>query len=241
MHGGLRAIRFGGEAELAGWGFGPVLDGYRWESSDEWGLGYVLGGAYEIPEIALRVALTYSSKTDITVESVETHVFNPATGTFGSVRSETDITMPQSVNLDFQTGVTAKTLLYGSVRWADWEGWSVAPEGFVSLTGEPLVEFEHDTWRYQLGVGQQLTGRIAGALEVVHETATGDIQSALTPYDGFTAFTVGASYRTEVGLSIAGGVQYSFLGDADVATPTGVARFEDNHALGLGLKIGYQF
>ena len=68
VHGGLRAIRFGGEAELAGWGFGPVLDGYRWTSSDEWGLGYVLGGAYEIPEIALRVALTYGSKTDITVE-----------------------------------------------------------------------------------------------------------------------------------------------------------------------------
>ena len=32
-----------------------------------------------------------------------------------------------------------------------------------------------------------------------------------------------------------------WLGDADVATPGGVARFEDNHALGLGLKLGYQF
>ena len=157
------------------------------------------------------------------------------------MRSETDITMPQSVNLDFQTGVTPKTLLYGSVRWADWEGWSVAPEGFVALTGEPLVEFEHDTWRYQLGLGRQLTERIAGALEVVHETATGDIQSALTPYDGFTAFTVGASYKTEAGLSIAGGVQYSFLGDADVATPTGVARFQDNHARRVGVKLGYRF
>ena len=241
IHGGLRAIRFGGEAQLSGWGFGPAVDGYGWTGSDAWGLGYVLGGAYEIPEIALRVALTYGSKTDITVKSVETHVFDPATRTFGTVRSETDITMPQSVNLDFQTGLTPKTLLYGSVRWADWEGWSVAPEGFVTLTGEPLVEFEHDTWRYQLGVGRQLTERVAGTLEVIHETATGDIQSALTPYDGFTAFTVGASYTAASGLSVAGGVQYSLLGDADVATPTGPARFEDNHAIGLGIKIGYSF
>ncbi len=75
----------------------------------------------------------------------------------------------------------------------------------------------------------------------MHETATGDIQSALTPYDGFTAFTIGASYLTGGGLKIAGGVQYSLLGDADVATPTGVARFEGNHALGLGLRIGYRF
>ena len=157
------------------------------------------------------------------------------------MRSRTDITMPQSVNLDFQTGVTEGTLLYGSVRWADWEGWSVAPEGFVSLTGEPLVEFEHDTWRYQLGLGRQLTERVSGAFEVAHETATGDIQSALTPYDGYTAFTLGASYATGTGLKVAGGVQYSFLGDAEVATPTGVARFEDNHALGLGIRIGYSF
>jgi long-subunit fatty acid transport protein len=241
VHGGLRAIRFGGEAELAGWGFGPALDGYAWNGSDDWGLGYLLGGAYEIQEIALRVALTYGSRTDIEVRSVETHVFDPASGSFGTVRSRTEITMPQSVNLDFQTGVTPRTLLYGSVRWADWEGWSVAPEGFVALTGGPLVEFEHDTWRYQLGLGRQLSERVAGTLEVAHETATGDVQSALTPYDGFTAFTVGASYRTEAGLKVAGGVQYSFLGDADVATPTGVARFEDNHALGVGLKLGFEF
>ncbi len=241
VHGGLRAIRFGGDAKLAGWGFGPAISGYEWNSTDDWGLGYVVGGSYEIPEIALRVALTYGSETDLTVNSVESHVFDPATGTFGTVRSETDVTMPQSVNLDFQTGLTPKTLLYGSVRWTNWEGWNVAPEGFVSLTGEPLVEFEHDTWHYQLGIGRQLTEHVAGAFEVAHETATGDIQSALSPYDGFTAFTIGASYKTDAGLSIAGGVQYSFLGDADVATPTGVARFEDNHAVGVGLKLGYQF
>lgn len=241
VHGGLRAIRFGAEADFRGWGFGPVLDGYSWTGSDAWGLGYVLGGAYEIPEIALRVAVTYGSRTDITLDSRETHLFDPATGGFGTLDSETEITMPQSVNIDFQTGVTPKTLVYGSVRWADWEGWSVAPEGYVALTGEPLVEFQHDTWRFQLGVGRQLTERIAGSLEVAHETATGDVQTALTPYDGYTAFTVGASYRTDAGLSIAGGVQYGFLGDADVATPTGTARFEDNYGVGVGVRIGYSF
>ena len=241
VHGGLRAIRFGGDVTLAGWGFGPAIDGYAWTGTDDWGLGYVAGGAFEVPEIALRGALTYGSATDITVNSVETHVFDPATGGFGTVQSRTEITMPQSVNLDFQTGINPKTLLYGSVRWADWEGWSVAPEGFVTLTGAPLVEFEHDTWRYQVGLGRQLTERIAGAFELVHETATGDIQSALTPYDGFTAFTIGGSYKTERGLTVAGGVQYSFLGDAAVATPTGIARFKDNHAIGLGLKVGLSF
>jgi long-subunit fatty acid transport protein len=241
VHGGLRAIRFGGEATLAGAGFGPVLDGYDWQGADDWGLGYVLGGAYEVPEIALRLALTYGSETDVSVESVERHVFDPATGGFGTVRSETGITMPQSVNLDFQTGLTPRTLIYGTVRWADWEGWSVAPAGYVALVGAPLVEFEHDTWHYELGLGRQLGERVAGSFKVTHETATGDIQSALTPYDGFTAFSVGASYAAGNGLSIAGSVQLSFLGDAEVSTPAGMAHFDDNHALAVGLRIGYRF
>ena len=200
MHGGLRAIRFGGEVDARRLRLRRrLLDGYGWNGSDDWGLGYVLGGAYEIPEIALRVALTYGSETDITVDSVETHVFTRRPAPSGRCgRRPTSPCRSRSTSTS-RPASTPKTLLYGSVRWADWEGWSVAPEGFVALTGEPLVEFEHDTWRYQLGLGRQLTERVAGAFEVVHETATGDIQSALTPYDGFTAFTIGASYKTDGG------------------------------------------
>jgi long-subunit fatty acid transport protein len=241
LHGGLRATRFGGEAKLRGWGFGPALDGYSWEGDDDWGLGYVAGVAYEVPEIALRVALTYGSKTDVTLDSVETHVFDLGTGTFGTVRSETDITMPQSVNLEFQTGLNPKTLLYGSMRWADWEGWNVAPAGYVALVGAPLVEFEHDTWHYELGIGRQLTERVAGTVKLVHEAATGDIQTVLMPYDGFTGVAVGGSYEAGTGLSFAGGVQLSFLGDADVETPTGVARFRDNRSVAVGIRVGYEF
>ena len=61
VHAGLRAERFGGDAMLAGWGYGR-LAGYAWTGDDDWGFGYVVGGAFEIPEIALRVALTYSSR-----------------------------------------------------------------------------------------------------------------------------------------------------------------------------------
>jgi long-subunit fatty acid transport protein len=114
LHGGLRAERFGAEAGLAGPGFG-MLSGYEWTGDDDWGLGYVLGAAYEIPAIALRVALTYGSEIEHELEAEENF--------FGA--STTDVTSPQSVNLDFQTGVAPKTLLFGSVRWVNWAGWSV--------------------------------------------------------------------------------------------------------------------
>lgn len=241
VHGGLRATRFGATSTLGGQGFGPVLDGYGWRGSDAWGLGYVVGGAYEIPEIALRVALTYGSRTDLTLDSTETHVLDPATGMFGTVRSRLDMSLPQSVNLDFQTGINPRTLLYGSVRWADWGGWNVAPEGFVALTGKPLVTFTDDTWTYRLGLGREFGARISGAVELIHEAAGGEVQSPLTPYDGFTAVAVGVSWRTEAGLNIGAGVQMSFLGDADVDTPLGVAQFRDNRSVSVGLRLGYAF
>ena len=45
---------------LSGLGFG-ALNGYNASFANDSAFGYVLGAAYEIPEIALRVALTYLS------------------------------------------------------------------------------------------------------------------------------------------------------------------------------------
>ena len=86
------------------------------------GLGYVAGGAYELPAIALRVALTYSSETRHALPASET-----LAGLADPLHSTTDVTMPQSVNLDLQTGIAPRTLLYGSVRWVNWKDWTVAP------------------------------------------------------------------------------------------------------------------
>lgn len=242
LHGGLRAIRFGGEATLRGWGFGPALDGYSWEGDDAWGLGYVAGVAYEVPEIALRVALTYGSRTELTLDSVETHVLDPATGAFGTVRSETAITMPQSVNLDFQTGVAADTLLYGSVRWVAWKDWTVAPPGLALVTGGvPLVRLESDVFTYRLGLGRQFTETVAGAFEVAHETGRGADMTALDPYDGYTALSVGGTYAMASGLELSGGLSYSFLGDAETEVNGARARFDGNDAVSAAVRVGWRF
>ena len=39
----------------------------------------------------------------------------------------TDLETPQSVQLDFQTGVAPKTLVFGYVRWVDWTEFNVTP------------------------------------------------------------------------------------------------------------------
>ena len=67
VYGGLRAARFGGDAATVGAAYGRI-SGYSFKGDDDWGLGYVAGLAFEIPEKALRVALTYGSAIDFKLE-----------------------------------------------------------------------------------------------------------------------------------------------------------------------------
>ena len=130
VHGGLRVARFGADASLDGTAFGP-LSGYTFEGDENWGVGGVVGVAYEQPARALRLILTYSS--EITFDLDTTEDFPPPLAGF-SGDSTTEVVVPQSVNLDFQTGVAKGTLLFGQVRWVNWDGFEVRPQSLDSVT-----------------------------------------------------------------------------------------------------------
>jgi long-subunit fatty acid transport protein len=91
-HAGLRSVSADGIYDPAG--------AYSSTYSKGSDIGYLVGVAYEKPEIALRVALTYASETEFALD-----------GTDGDLTAR----MPKSVNLDFQSGVAANTLVFGSV------------------------------------------------------------------------------------------------------------------------------
>ncbi len=233
LYAGLRATDLDARVAVDGLAFGNI--GYKWRGGPDWGFGYVVGGAYEIPEIALRVALTYSSESRFSLSSTKSAAVLP-----GTLHSTTDVTMPQSLNLDFQTGIDPKTLLYGSVRWVNWKDWTVAPEGFQAIGGD-LVKFDSDALTYRLGLGRQITEAFAGAIEVAYETARGDAMSPLVTYDGYTAVSIGGTYTLASGIDLSAGLSYDFLGDADVDANGVTARFQDSRAVAAAFRIGYRF
>jgi long-subunit fatty acid transport protein len=231
LHGGLRAQRFGGEATLDGRGYGR-LAGYAWTGDPDWGFGYVLGGAFEVPEIALRVALTYGSAIEHRLDADE-NFFGPTT---------TEVTMPQSLNLDFQTGIAPRTLAYGLVRWVNWDGWQVAPAGLHAATGLPLIAFTSDAFTWRLGLARQLTDALAAAVELTHETGRDQATTPLDPYDGFTTLGVGGRYTTAAGVTLGAGLGYSWLGAATASVPGGAsADFAGSHAVSARLSVGIGF
>src|SRR5690606_20538460 len=59
---------------------------------------------------------------------------------------KTEVKMPQSVNFDFQTGLSEKYQLLGMVnaRWVDWSNFNVAPPLATLSTQEPLAAYKKD-------------------------------------------------------------------------------------------------
>lgn len=216
------SVHFGPRYLTASGDYTAVVNGvpqYASTYSSGNGAGYVAGMAYERKDIAMRVALTYSSAIDLELD-----------GTVGDLTA----TMPQSVNLEFQSGVAADTLVFGSVRWAEWS------EGHITdtLAGE-LVSWDDDVMTYTLGVGRKFSDSFSGALSVGYEKALGGASSNLSPTDGYTSVSLGGTYTMGNGVELTGGVRYIMAGDA--TTETIGASFEDNSAVAVGLKIAYTY
>ncbi len=211
----------------------PTSNGYQIDVDDEFGFGYVAGAAWERPDLGMRVAVTYNSEIKNDLDSTETL----ANGLV--VNGETALDTPQSVMLEFQTGLNPKTLLFGSVRWVEWGDFTIEPPLFSS-GGNPLAFFPDDTITSRLGVGRKLTDDFSIFGDVGYEAGVGGKFGNLTPRDGFFSFALGSTYTYER-VSITLGARYALLGDADTAPGPGgptVAQFRNNDAFFVGSRIG---
>ncbi|MCX8510095.1 MAG: outer membrane protein transport protein, partial [Rhodobacteraceae bacterium] len=222
------------------------VSGYSVNLASDTGLGYVVGVAYERPDIALRVSLTYNSKTKHELATTET--FAGALAALSGT-SVTTVETPQSVNLDFQTGVAKDTLVFGQIRWADWSEFDIDPLRFTKVTnagtfvkGGGLVDLE-DSTTYTLGVGHKFTDNWSGALSMSYEDKGDPLVSPLSPSNGKLGVTVAAIYN-QGNMKITTGINYTRIGDAlaETGTPdTARAIMTKNSALGVGVRIGYSF
>ncbi|MBI6629013.1 hypothetical protein JAO82_03875 [Pontibaca sp. S1109L] len=232
VHGGVRIQRLSATADII-FPSPPFPDRlvYRVNGASDEGLGYVLGVSYEIPEIALRMALTYNSE-------IKTKL--PTSESFNGVDvppSTTAVTTPQSVNLDLQTGIAQDTLLFGGIRWVDYSAFVIDPQNYPDV--EPLLYYRDDTWSYSLGVGRRFTENWSGSLALSYEKGGNSNEvSNLGPTNGQYGVTLGARYE-DGPYSLAAGVNYMRLGDATTQVVDG--QFDDNDAVGIGIKLGYRF
>lgn len=225
VYGGLRAERAQGQAldiPIPG----PFI--YDMRTSSDVAYGYVIGAAYERPEIALRVALSYVSSL--------THDFSATDNLPVPGSADFSSEIPQGINLDFQTGVAKNTLVFGSIRWRDWSEFTIIPRNGTAAA-VPLSSNNKDTITYSLGVGRKFSDAFSGAFSVGYEPAGGGAVGNLGPTDGYTSVTLAGIYTAPTGMKVTVGASYGWIGDA--TTSTIAAQFTDNTYVGVGVKVGY--
>ena len=240
LHAGIRALEASGSIYTrVGAGPGPFS---QLRASSDTGLGYLVGAAYEMPEIALRVALTYNSSIDLDFTGTE-QTFNPQNGLPipNTLRSTAfSVEFPESLNLEFQTGIAENTLLFGSIRHQWWDGFNL-----TTPTGR-YVNFTSDSTTYQLGVGRRFTENWSASFSYQHRTeGTVPSDTALSPTTGFDTITLAGRYDRD-NITVSAGITYGFPGDQIVNTaapPAGVGpiSFNDNEILAVGLRVGFRF
>ena len=184
-------------------------------------LGYVLGVAYEKPDIALRVSLTYNSAI--------THTFTDNSA------NPFDVEIPQSVHLEFQTGIAKDTLLFGSVKWREWTRFNIAPPEYPA---NPLADGKSNVLTYTLGLGRKFNENWSGAVVLGYEPKAGVPVGNLAPTDGYKSIALAATYKVD-NVEITGAVSYYDIGDA---TTTSIgSQFKGNDGIGVGIRVGYTF
>jgi long-chain fatty acid transport protein len=222
VYGGVRALWTKARADV------PFLLDYTVETASDWGTGFLLGLAYSRPDIAMRAALNYASEIRIRYDTEE----------WDSFESTTTVTFPQSVELEFQTGIAPKTLLFGSVRWVEWSAFEMAPEQYSLNFLEPLVRYDEDYITYTVGIGRQLTDRLAGSVTFLYEPSRGGSKlNTLGPYDGRTLGAAAVNYDFDR-FNVSGGVVFGALGDTSNGFDTD---FDDGSVWGAGIRAGYRF
>ncbi len=268
-----------GDLKLRGQAY-SIFNGYDANFKETGDLGWLAGLAFQIPEIALKASLTYRSEIEHNASTTEslsvlntplaaasvTGLLNglgvPASYTNAMTESgKTKITTPQSVNLDFQTGIMADTVAFANVRWVEWSNFSIRPYQFGKISeavgqldsvnrpnGFDVVEYDKDQWSATVGVGRKLSEQWAGNVSVGWDSGAGNPVSTLGPTEGYWNVGLGLQYSPTPATFIAGGVKYFWLGDAESQTAAQVGEsnrivgdFQDNHAIAYGLKMGYRF
>lgn len=208
----------------------------------------VVGIGYEIPKISLRTSLTYRGKTKHDVRLNESmNVYVPAIDTTLPALPKTPTSLslefPQSINLDFQTGIAKDTLLTVNTRWVNWKDFKVTTPATLELTQEPIAAYLKDSYGVEVALGRQFTPKFSAEVRAGYDSGTGTPLSALGPYDDTTSIAVGGQYNINPNLFVAGGVQYLKFKGGDIATKLDgkIAKVDDGDGYALGMKVGYHF
>ncbi|MDV7589946.1 transporter [Acinetobacter baumannii] len=249
---------------LRGNAYTQAFNGYNAKFKQQGEVGWLLGGSYQLPDIALKAAITYRSKIKYQFQ-VEEDIFGEP---LKLVENEkTKLETPASLNIDFQTGISEKSLVYMNLRWVNWKEFETRPPQYGAFSeilmkeltndeyiqGFKLDSYQNDQYSATLGIAHQFTEKWSTSTDVSWDSGTGNPASTMGPIKGSWSLGLGVQFNPAKNYFITGSLKYFWLGDTKTEDGTyylpieGIkpyaeqANFKNNHAIAYGLKFGYWF
>ncbi|MBA4798611.1 MAG: outer membrane protein transport protein [Rhizobiales bacterium] len=202
---------------------------------DSSAFGYRLGAAYEIKEYALRAEIMYRSQVDHEASGTFTNDDSAAVAAFygipigSSVSASGTGSLPQSLELNLQSGIAPGWLAFGSIKWTDWSVLQTLNYTITNIGDQEKNFFWRDGWTVTGGVGHQFNEKISGALSLTWDRGVGtgaDIFSdtwtlgagaQIKHGPGVLRIGAAASYLTSGEQSTADGADFNATADGDWA------------------------
>ena len=209
--------------------------------------GYVIGAAYSIPEIALRAELTYQPKTTIQTTAAYTGAGNFLG--FNNLSAATELALPDTYALSFQTGIAADTLLTASYRKANWSKAqiNVNVANVAPFSSANIGTAFSDSEAYSVGIGRKFTENLSGSITYSKEEGSSATSTSLfTVSNGSEAISIGVQYKRD-NMTISGGISQRTVGDVtvDPGLPAPLAGhtmiYSGNSVTAIGVKIAFAF
>lgn len=244
VYGGPQAQNLTGEVHLRGTAY-QAATGYDAVISPDTAFGWVAGVAYSKPEIALKASLTYRSEMEHETTISENFPARNMLGKEAHTTKPFTVTLPESYNLDFQTGLSAKHRLLGTakVRYVPWSDFTIEPPTYKETTGGlAIASYSKDQWGVELGLAKQVNDKLAVSGNVGWDSGAGNPVTTLGPIEGYYSVGLGAKYNITPEWALSAGAKYLKFGDATAQLPNKLiaGEFDDNDGYIVGVKLSYQ-
>ncbi len=182
---------------------------------DDWAFGYTVGALVEFSETS-RLGVKYQSKTKFNFDGD----LKISGGIFGgfSVGSDTEIELPQFVEVGFYHELNNQFALLATADWEDWGGSLDTIPISVNAGGTDIPTNWKDTYKLAVGLHYRpsqpwllMTGFAYDTSPVDAKDRTADL-----PVDRQLRYAVGAQYQWSERLNLGGNFEYIDLGDAKI-------------------------
>ena len=151
--------------------------------------------------------------------------------------NKTTLSLPETVALNFQTGIAENTLLTASYRKASWSKSQINVAAKIAIG----TEFE-DSEAYTVGIARRFSDKLSASLTYSKEEGSSKpAKSLFTVSNGSEAVSLGLRYTHE-NMNISAGISQRNVGDVTVNDPNaGTMKYTGNTVTSMGVKIAFAF